>query len=203
MGWNDPDREDTTTYKVVVNHEEQYSIWPDYKENPLGWNNVGKAGSKAECLAYIKEVWTDMRPLSLRKKMEALENNPPAPLVAPTSEVKHEKSLVHRLCEGKHAVEVGLRPEKTVAGFKKAVDNNYVYIKFTQTKGGTELGFRLDQNSSDFTAADFENGKGTAHVEGNLVLDYVMVKCIADIDLSTLQGTGQLVEVERQQATVA
>jgi MbtH protein len=64
------DREDTTVYKVVVNHEEQYSIWPAYKENPLGWNDVGKSGLKAECLAYIKEVWTDMRPLSLRKAME-------------------------------------------------------------------------------------------------------------------------------------
>jgi len=61
--------EDTTIYKVVVNDEEQYSIWPDYKKNPLGWNDVGKVGPKAECLAYIKEVWTDMRPLSLRKKM--------------------------------------------------------------------------------------------------------------------------------------
>ena len=83
------------------------------------------------------------------------------------------------------------------------MDSNYVHIKFTKTKGGTELGFHLDQNSSDFKSADFENGKGTAHLEGNLVLDYVTVKCVADIDLSTLQGTGQLVKVESQQATVA
>lgn len=62
--------EDTTIYKVVVNHEEQYSIWPADRENALGWNDVEKVGPKAECLAYIKEVWTDMRPLSLRKKME-------------------------------------------------------------------------------------------------------------------------------------
>ena len=65
------DREDTTIYKVVVNHEEQYSIWPAHRENPLGWNDVGKSGSKEGCLAYISEVWTDMRPLSLRKQMEA------------------------------------------------------------------------------------------------------------------------------------
>ena len=64
------DEEDTTIYKVVVNHEEQYSIWPADRENALGWNDVGKTGPKQECLAYIKEVWTDMRPLSLRKKME-------------------------------------------------------------------------------------------------------------------------------------
>jgi MbtH protein len=68
---NRDEQEDTTIYKVVVNHEEQYSIWPADRENPLGWKDVGKSGPKAECLAYIKEVWTDMRPLSLRKKMEA------------------------------------------------------------------------------------------------------------------------------------
>ena len=63
------DKEDNRTYKVVVNHEEQYSIWLANRENPLGWNDVGKSGLKQECLDYIKEVWTDMRPLSLRKKM--------------------------------------------------------------------------------------------------------------------------------------
>ena len=62
MSWEDS--EDNTIYKVVVNHEEQYSIWPADRENPLGWNDAGKSGSKQECLAYIKEVWTDMRPLS-------------------------------------------------------------------------------------------------------------------------------------------
>jgi MbtH protein len=63
------EREDNTIYKVVVNHKEQYSIWLAERENPLGWSDVGKVGPKAECLAYIKEVWTAMRPLSLRKKM--------------------------------------------------------------------------------------------------------------------------------------
>lgn len=62
--------EDTTIYNVVVNYEEQYSIWPVDREIPPGWRAVDKSGPKAECLAYIKEVWTDMRPLSLRKKME-------------------------------------------------------------------------------------------------------------------------------------
>ncbi len=63
------EQEDTTIYKVVVNYEEQYSIWASEKENPLGWKDVGKSGLKSECLEYIKEVWTDMRPLSLRQKM--------------------------------------------------------------------------------------------------------------------------------------
>src|SRR5688500_18699202 len=69
MTWSDNENEDTTIYKVVVNHEEQYSIWPADRENPLGWNDAGFQGLKPACLAYIEEVWTDMRPLSLRKKM--------------------------------------------------------------------------------------------------------------------------------------
>jgi MbtH protein len=69
------EQEDKTIYKVVVNHEEQYSIWPVDKENALGWTDEGKSGTMAECLAHIKEVWTDMRPLSLRKKMEKMAQN--------------------------------------------------------------------------------------------------------------------------------
>lgn len=69
------EKEDQTIYKVVVNHEEQYSIWPSYKALPLGWNDAGKSGPKAECLEYINTVWTDMRPLSLRKRMEQAQKN--------------------------------------------------------------------------------------------------------------------------------
>lgn len=67
MSWGD----ENTTYNVVMNHEEQYSIWPDYKTLPAGWTSVGKTGKKDECLAYIDAVWTDMRPLSLRQAMAA------------------------------------------------------------------------------------------------------------------------------------
>jgi MbtH protein len=65
MSWDDEE----TVFNVVVNHEEQYSIWPDYKEIPVGWRAVGKSGKKQECLDYIEQVWTDMRPLSLREHM--------------------------------------------------------------------------------------------------------------------------------------
>jgi MbtH protein len=64
------DVSETTIYKVVVNDEEQYSIWPADRENPVGWRDAGKQGPKAECLAHIDEVWTDMRPLSLRRAMD-------------------------------------------------------------------------------------------------------------------------------------
>ena len=67
--FDDPDM----IFVVDVNHEEQYSIWPRDREIPLGWNTVGIEGSKDECLDYIEEVWTDMRPLSLRKRIDELK----------------------------------------------------------------------------------------------------------------------------------
>jgi uncharacterized protein YbdZ (MbtH family) len=195
MSFHDPDREDTTVYKVVVNHEEQYSIWPDYKEIPLGWKDVGKSGMKPECLAYVKEVWTDMRPLSLRKKMEEMAKNPPPPLPRHDPNRLREKSLVEKLCEGDHHVVASLRPENTIKGLQDRIDMGYVHIKFTETKGGTELGVRLDRETLDLSQADFENQTGSVHLEGELTLDYVKVRCIADLDLKTLAGKGHLVRV--------
>lgn len=78
MSWNNSEAEDTTIYKAVVNHEEQYSIWPADRQNPLGWHDAGMSGTKAACLEYIKQVWTDMRPLSLRSRMEDLGQYPPS-----------------------------------------------------------------------------------------------------------------------------
>jgi len=69
MSFKSDEEDDARIYKVVVNHEEQYSIWLADRPLPLGWNDTGKQGTKAECLAYVGEVWTDMRPLSLRKAM--------------------------------------------------------------------------------------------------------------------------------------
>ncbi|MGD1992883.1 MAG: MbtH family NRPS accessory protein [Anaerolineae bacterium] len=72
---SDQARDDGKIYQVVVNHEEQYSIWPADREVPTGWHPVGQPGDRADCLAYIEAIWTDMRPLSLRR---AMEGRPPA-----------------------------------------------------------------------------------------------------------------------------
>jgi MbtH protein len=64
------EREDTTIYMAVVNDEEQYSIWPADRALPPGWTPAGKEGTKQEVLAWIQEVWTDMRPKSLRDRMQ-------------------------------------------------------------------------------------------------------------------------------------
>lgn len=190
MAWDE--EEDTTTYKVVLNHEEQYSIWPADRDNPLGWRDAGKSGPKADCLAYIEEVWTDMRPLSLRKHMEEMARQPAPPPPPPSTGDGPHDSLVARLAEGRHRVTASLRGEATARGLKERIDRGYVHIAFPDTRGGTELGVRLDPRASDWSQADFEAATGTVHLEGVLVLDYVKVRCIADIELSSLAGQGHL-----------
>jgi len=198
MALQHAEEEDKTIYKVVVNQEEQYSIWPEYKANPPGWNDVGKVGPKAECLAYIKEVWTDMRPLSLRKKMEEMARNPPPP--SPVDDTPKGPSLVDRLCVGDHKIVVSQRPEPTAKALKEAIDNGYVRVKFTETKGGTELGFKVDPNASDLTGGDFDEGTGNVKLAGNLTLDYMKVRCVAQIDLKTLDGLGHIEKIEQAAA---
>ena len=68
MSWDEND--DTAGFLVVINHEDQYSIWPETQEIPAGWRPAGKNGPKRDCLAWIDEVWTDMRPRSLREAMD-------------------------------------------------------------------------------------------------------------------------------------
>jgi hypothetical protein len=77
----------------------------------------------------------------------------------------------------------------------------YVLVKFTQTRGGTELGFPLDRDRTDVSGANFDEGTGSVHVEGNLILNDDPVRCIANIDLATLKGTGRLALEEKAVAT--
>src|SRR5215471_8257776 len=104
--------------------------------------------------------------------------------------------LVQRLSEGDHPVVVG-GPQPTLEEFKKRVeDMGYVFIKFTDTRGGTDLGVRLDKSATRFEQADFEQHTGSISLEGTLTLNYVKVRCVATIDLATLTGTGHLVVLE-------
>ncbi len=186
--------DDGQMYRAVVNLEEQYSIWPLHRELPAGWRDAGKEGSKSACLSYIGEVWTDMRPLSLRKHMEEMARNPPPPQPLQSAD-DEEPSLVDRLSQGMHPVRFTSRPECTVGALQKAIERGYVHILFPQTRGGTELGVRLE--SSDLGAADFEGAAGEIKLVGTLVLDGVRVQCHAQLDLSTLSGQGNLRPLEQ------
>lgn len=100
--------------------------------------------------------------------------------------------LVSRLADGWHPVVVQLRPERTIEELKDCLDRRYVHIKFTETRGGTELGFHLDPEQTDLAGADLASGTGVVRVAGTLTLNYVKVRCLADINLSDLAGQGHL-----------
>jgi pentose-5-phosphate-3-epimerase len=95
----------------------------------------------------------------------------------------------------------------TVGGSKPSIDDlrnriekiGTVLIKFTETRGGTDLGVQIDGAATNSTAANFDEGTGTVHVEGTLILNDDPVRCIADIDLATLNGTGRLVVVKESE----
>lgn len=105
--------------------------------------------------------------------------------------------LVQRLSEGKHEVVIGHRDE-SYEEIKQRIEDGYIHIKFTQTKGGTELGINVDLNNTNLKELDFNKGEGLLHIEGTTNLNYNAVRCIADIDLATRKGEGCLQVVEEE-----
>jgi hypothetical protein len=95
-------------------------------------------------------------------------------------------------------------PQPSLDELQRRLDEiGYAFIKFTETRGGTDLGIRVDRDACDLSEADFENGTGTVHIEGTLTLNDDPVRCIANVDLATLKGSGHLVLVEESEAEVA
>jgi hypothetical protein len=104
--------------------------------------------------------------------------------------------LVLHLSTGEHPATVG-GPNPSLAEFQQRVEEmGYVFIKFTDTRGGTDLGVRVDKSATDLSRASFDQHTGIAHIEGTLTLNYVKVRCLADIDLATLTGTARLLALE-------
>ena len=100
--------------------------------------------------------------------------------------------LVKRLSTEKHEVTIGNRDETFNEIEERLTDLKYIHVTFPNTKGGTELGINVDTERSDLTKADFNNGKGIAHIEGTTSLNFCSVRCIADINLENRKGKGQL-----------
>jgi hypothetical protein len=104
--------------------------------------------------------------------------------------------LVQRLSTGEHPVTIGGPQPSREELYQRLTDMQYVFIKFTDTRGGTDLGVRVDPAATTINQADFQRGTGSVHIEGTLTLNYVNVRCLADIDLATLNGNGHLVAVD-------
>ena len=109
--------------------------------------------------------------------------------------------LTERLATGDHPVVVGGSQPSIKDLHYRINEIGWVHVKFTGTRGGTELGVPLDREACDLSAADFEEGRGTVHLEGALTLNWDRVRVVADIALETLSGTGHLVPVPEEAAT--
>jgi len=193
------DDDDKITYKVVMNGEEQYSIWPRERDNAPGWHDEGTVGLKKECLERIGKVWTDMRPLSLRKHMEeharkmaehakqpaAGSEAAVAEPAQPQSGQKRLPAIVEKLSRGDHPVT--LARYKDTADFQQAIVRGTVLVKFTGTQGGTEIGISLDEASK---AVDLAAEK--IDLRGSLTLDYQPVVCSVSVDVASRTGVGHL-----------
>jgi uncharacterized protein YbdZ (MbtH family) len=192
-------KESAVKFKVVMNHDRQYSIWPAERECPNGWTEARVSGEKSECLEYIKGVWTDMRPMKLRNKME--EDAQLAQQQGTTNDVKSREMktdshdagnpLINFLSHGDHPLKFRSRSADGLLAFKENVGRGYVLITFTDTHGGTELGLKLDSNLLP-EGVDWEKGTGAVELKGNLKLDGVAFSCLAQVDLATLSGSGKL-----------
>jgi hypothetical protein len=132
--------------------------------------------------------------------MEEAARRPPEPPAPAAPEADKGDDLVSRLSAGKHRIEVSLRPDHSIGAFKECLDRNFVLIRFPDTRGGTELGMRLDRAACDTTGADFDAGSGGVHLEADLTLNYVRVRCIADIEIASLCGQGSLRRLDGEAA---
>jgi uncharacterized protein YbdZ (MbtH family) len=201
-----PFEDEDANFSALVNDEGQYSLWPEFIEVPAGWSVVSK-GKHSECLRWIEDHWTDMRPLSLVREMEkdvkerseGFQERLRRSDVHPNGCCRGESTmddLVERLSKEWSPVEISLRPKPTVEAFKEAIERGLVLVKFTSTKGGTELGVHLDATRSDTWPCDGA-GAGSLRLVGTLTLNDVPVRCVTDINLQSLRGEGRLEIVER------
>jgi uncharacterized protein YbdZ (MbtH family) len=177
-------------FTVVVNDEEQYSIWEVGRPVPAGWNEVGVAGTKQECLDHIEQAWTDLRPRSVREHLARLHADPAgfAP-VEPDPADEPVPDLPARLATAQ-LVQAVCRPESATGPFLSRMDAGFVHILFPGTRGGTELGITVDPDASDWSRADPARTTGTVRVVGDVVLDFQPLRCVAEIDLASLSGQG-------------
>ena len=181
-------------FLVVVNGEEQYSIWPEGRELPAGWQAEGTAGPKDACLDHIEKIWTDMRPKSLRENLAAGVTDADAAPVVPDDDLE---PLVERLAAGSHPVVVAgvgdREAAEAIERFRQRMDRGQVNVLFTGTNGGTELSLRFDPQSVDRSRCDFARRSGSLALAGDLNVDGVDVRCEVELSLAELAGTGRLV----------
>lgn len=173
--------EQAPSYYVVVNHEEQYSIWAD-AEPPAGWRVVTGPRTRDECLTHIEATWTDMRPLSARR---------PPPSTAPGEPEELGPSLVEVLTAREHAMALELLdPDLTepTARLRERLRHGSIHVSLPDSSPGTLLAVELGEHACRELVSGLDDGRTTLELEGRIVLDGVPLTTRARIDVSTLRG---------------
>jgi uncharacterized protein YbdZ (MbtH family) len=174
-------------FRVVINHEGQYSLWPTYRERPRGWEDAGCRGTRDQCLDFIEREWRDMRPRSLIAQLESVVDG-----AQPADEACVMPPLVERL---QRTQRVELARLHTIAELAEQIERGFVFVRFVETQGGTELGFELDRAASDLSGVDWEARRGQLKLSGTLTLDFEPVRVCARINLASADGEGELVRL--------
>lgn len=179
-------------HKIVVNEERQYSIWPEERQNAIGWKDIGFSGSKEECLNHLNAIWTNLGPLN-KEKMKSQDQQLPTSRQDDPQKIKpveaSQRGFFTKLGFGDEVpVEISSRYNKQIEKLKKSIEQGFVHIKFPTIQ--TELKIKIDRS----TLIDLDSGKhsGRVRLVGTLVLNFETVRCVVDISLQTLTGSGHI-----------
>lgn len=184
--------EDTLLYDVVINREEEYSIWRAGKRMPAGWRAVGIRGHKQDCLSAIERIWQDMRPLSLRRFMAELPLHAAnLSIPQPCDSTDGQPDLVDRLSQGEHPVKLVLNGDHPREMFRNCLDLGYARVCFTQTHGQTTFSLTLDDTQTR-TQMMPGSDQAYAHLVGHINIDGKACICVLDINLASFTGLGRL-----------
>lgn len=179
--------EPSDIHYVVVNDELQYSIWPT-PTPPAGWTIVGPAGTRDACLDRIEQLWTDMRPLSLREFMAAQADG--GSIAQTEAPLEDGPDLVSRLGV-EQELELELFGAPSLELLRERIEHGVVHIRFPGTRGATLLAVELDADSKRRAATGAL--AGVLELVATLQLDFVDLQLKAQVEIETLRGRGQLV----------
>lgn len=186
------EREDNFKYIVVVNHEEQYSIWRADFELPGGWSSCGFEGYRDECIAYVDKVWLDMRPLSVRRALQEIEKNTQSAQPQQGHEAPPREPLVSRLTKEKRRFEFVSANELSRDLIKQSIKRGVVHFRIPDTDGGTVIGLVIDEAKAKECVASIDAGCEELSIVGRFTLDYMNAVCKLSANLSSFDGQCQI-----------
>ena len=173
-------------WSVVINTEEQYSIWPEDQTPPDGWHTIGVFGDKETCLDHIETVWTDMRPRSLREAMAAADNGQSTFM---DSALESVPRLVDLLCSGPQKVTLVTRPADNRRALANQLGQGVAQLRFPVEGGPTEILISMDAEASDWTEDSLLDRTGDLTLSGSVKLDGERLIVVATIHAAGLDGS--------------